>query len=132
MKKYFPFYIATIIFFVIIRITFNDSPKQSIIVTGINLLALFVVVISLTEQIKERVYLKLSQSGNPPEIVNREIKRHSFWIRIVPYSIYIIFAILFYVFLNSELANSILSIVSLGIAICDTYFADLISSIIKL
>lgn len=130
--KRFPVIIAIMGLLILVRVLINDNDNTVTIIAGINSVALLVVIVSITEQIKTKIKRKLDKSGNPKPIIQREIKVKGRWISFISYSIIVVFSALYIWLLKSTLANDIVSIVSLGIAVCDTYIVEIVSNNIKL
>ena len=130
--KRFPVIIAIMGLLILVRVLINDNDNTVTIIAGINSVALLVVIVSITEQIKTKINRKLDKSGNPKPIIQREIKVKGRWISFISYSIIVVFSALYIWLLKSTLANDIVSIVSLGIAVCDTYIVEIVSNNIKL
>lgn len=89
--KRFPVIIAIMGLLILVRVLINDNDNTVTIIAGINSVALLVVIVSITEQIKTKIKRKLDKSGNPKPIIQREIKVKGRWISFISYSIIVVF-----------------------------------------
>ncbi len=110
----------------------NDSDRLVFANALVNVVAILLVFLSITEQIIEKIYNRMDNMGIPDEIKLREKKRKKICTRIFSYSFYAIIVAVYLFFLVSELGNDIVSITSLGLSLIDKSIANSIANCIKL
>lgn len=129
MKNNIPVFGIITVILIVFRILLNNNSQLILVVASINLVALLVVVFSITVQTKDKITEKITQSGVPKDIRKRE-KKHLF--RSVDCWTYIpltIFYIDYLVYFCSELGNDIMAIIALGLSLSDSLIADAIASL---
>ena len=118
------FGIITIIL-IVSRILLNDNTQLIVVVALINLIALLVVIFSITVQTKNRINEKITESGVPLEVKEREKKK---LFRRIDCSAYFTLAVVYIFYLSvlcSELGNDIISIIALGLSLSDATVANI-------
>ena len=114
------------------RCILNDSEQLVFANALLNVVAILLVFISITEQIIKNTYSRIDDMGVPKEIKLREKRRTKIYTRIFSYFFYTIICAVYLVFLVSELGNDIVSITSLGLSLIDKSIAISIANSIKL
>lgn len=132
MKNNIPIYgIATIIL-IVFRCIFNDNEQLMYIIAFINLIALLLVIFSVTEKTKKQIVEKISLSGAPKEICDREVRSSQIVINLVVYIPVLVLYIVYFVWFTSELWNDILSILALGLSLSDEHIVKALTDIYKI
>ncbi len=129
MKNNISVFGVIIAILIVIRVLLNKNPQIVFVVALINLIALLIVVFSITVQIKTIITDKIMQSKVPEDIVKRE-KRQNY--KKVDFCIYIPLLIIYIVYLIyfcSELGNDIISILALGLSLMDSFIADAVANL---
>lgn len=114
------------------RCLLNDSGRLVFANALVNVVAILLVFLSITEQIIEKTHNRIDDMGIPKEIECREKRRKKIYTRICSYSFYAIIVAVYLLFLVSELGNDIVSIASLGLSLIDKGIANSIANCIKL
>lgn len=128
MKNNIPLFGIIIAILIVFRVLLNNNPQLIFVVASINLIALLIVVFSITVQIKTKITYIIEQSGIPEDIATREKTQIC---RIVD-GLYIPLAIIYIVYLVSfcsELGNDIISILALGLSLTDSFIADAVANL---
>lgn len=115
----------------VVRILLDSNSQLVIAVASINLVALLLVVYSITDQIRTQVTNKIEKSGVPRDIMERErqqVCRNVYCCAYIPLAIiYVIYLAYF----SSQLGNDIISIVALGLSLSDTFVANTIANLYR-
>lgn len=129
MKNNLPVFGIITVILIVFRVLLNNNSQLIFVVASINLVALLVVVFSITVQTKTKIAEKITQSGVPKDIRNREKKclfrSVDCWTYIPLTIIYIAYLVCF----CSELGNDIMAIIALGLSLSDSFIADAIASL---
>ena len=114
------------------RCLLNDPDRLVFANALVNVVAILLVFLSITEQIVKITHNRIDDMSIPKEIKLRENRCKKIWVRICSYSIYAIIVAVYLLFLVSELGNDIVSITSLGLSLIDKSIAEGIANCIKL
>ena len=126
MKNNFPVFGILTLLLLLFRIILNKNAQLVYVVSVINLIALLIVVFSISKSIKAGVSTTIHNSGVPQEIIDREIKETFHKLDLLIYLPLAIIVLLYLVFLSSQLGNDIIAIVALGLSVSDSYIADIV------
>lgn len=132
MKNQTSTFIIITVLLIAFRYLLNDSDRLVFANALVNVVAILLVFISITEQIIEKVHNRIDNTRIPKEIKLREKKCAKIYTRICFYSFYAIIIVAYLLFLVSELGNDIVSITSLGLSLIDKSIANGIANCIKL
>ena len=113
----------------VFRILLNNNQQLVIIISVINLVALFIVVYSITTQIKANLSNKIIQSGIPDDIMDRDKKQAYRRVDCYTYFPLTIFYVIYLFFLSSELGNDIISIIALSLSLSSSFISDVITNL---
>lgn len=114
-----------------LRCIVEANPLRDRIVSFINIFALLVVVILITERIKKGLISDIKSYHVPLQIERREIRDLSIRLSLRIYIPYAIISILYFLFLSSGLGNDIISIVALGLSLCDDHIVSISVSLCR-
>lgn len=132
MKNNLPVFGIIMALLIVFRCLTEKSAYLTKTVAIINLVALLIVVFSITIQIKERLVEKIEQSGIPQEISRREKRVVQKRIDCITYIPFCIVAVTYVIFWSSGMFNDIISIVALCLSLSDTYIIEMVVSNYKL
>lgn len=106
------------------RILIDKNDQLLLFVAAINIVALLVVVSSITSNAKAIIKKKITLSGVPDAIVAREVKIGHRRIDYYTYIPLVIICLAYLFFIHSELGNDIISIVALGLSLTDSFISN--------
>lgn len=129
MKNNFPVIGVITVILVAFRILLNNNTQLVFVVASINLVALLVVVFAIINQAKEKITERVTGSGVPKDIRTREKKRLCRCVDHWTYIPLIIIYIGYLFYFSSELGNDIISIVTLGLSLSDSFIADAVANL---
>ena len=129
LKNNFPVFGIVTVVLVVFRILLNDNTQLVLVVSSINLVALLVVIFTITNQTKAKIVEKVAQSGVPENIRIRENKHLCRCVDCWTYVPLTIIYIGYLFYFSSELGNDIISIVALGLSLSDSFIADAVANL---
>ena len=129
MKNNIPIFGIITVILIVFRILLDDNLQLPLVIALINLVALLMVVFSITNQIKIKLIEKTTDSGVPKDIIKREQKNIVLYTDCYPYIALLTFYVIYLFFLCSELGNDIISIAALGLSVSDTFIVKAIVSL---
>ncbi len=132
MKSNLPIFGIITALLIIFRCLIEQSEHLLKAIAIINLVALLIVVLSITVQIKKELIEKIYRLNVPQDISAREIKNMQRTIDLFVYIPLGIACIIYLIVFTSSLRNDIISIVALCLSLSDTYIINAIVSIYKL
>ena len=113
------------------RILIDNNQQLVLVISLINLAALLMVVLSITDKIKAKISNKIIQSGVPQDIIKREKKQVCRSVDCYTYIPLSIAYIIYLVYFSSELGNDIISIFALGLSLSDTFISDIAANLYR-
>ena len=129
MKNKFQTIAIITLILIVLRCMVEANPQCTLIVSGINVAALLFVVYLITEQIQAGTIDKIKEFHIPEQIEKREITGIKRKIGLCVYLPFAVLSVGYLVFLSSGLGNDIISIIALGLSLCDNH---LVSSVVSL
>lgn len=132
MKNNLPVFGIIMALLIVFRCLTEKSVYLTETIAIINLVALLIVVFSITFQIKKELVEKIEQFGIPQEISRREktaVRKRIDCITYIPFGI---IAVIYVVFWASGMFNDIISIIALCLSLSDTYIVKTVVSNYKL
>lgn len=116
---------------IVLRCMVETNPQCVLIVSVINITALLVVVYLIAEQIKAGIEESIKELHIPEQIEKREIRRIK---KRTELTIYVPFALIsmgYLLFLSSGLGNDIISIIALGLSLCNNHIVSIAVSLYR-
>jgi len=129
MKNKLPVFGIVTVILIVFRILLNNNSQLIFVVALINLIALLVVIFSISGQAQAKITERIEQSGVPKDIKMREKRIFCQTVDCWAYIPLTIFYIIYLVCLCSELGNDIISIVALGLSLSDSFIADTVANL---
>ena len=113
----------------IVRIVCNQSEHIIYLIAGIGWASLIITIACIIDNVIKGI--RKAYASRPQKIANKTIKRIIAWYIIIPAVLMPIFLGLYFKFLCSNLANDLLSIITIGIAVLDEEITNLFLSFYK-
>ena len=126
MKNNIPIFGIIMIILIVVRCIFNNNSESLVIIAAINLVALLIVLFSITSQIKDQGKRKIERVGSIKHFINRDNKRFCRLVDRSTFIPYAIISIIYLVRLKCELGNDIITIVALCLSLSDEYIVTTI------
>lgn len=126
MKNNIPIFGFIMVILIIVRCSFNSIPQLVLVIAAINLVALLMVLFSITAQIKEQGSNKINRLGPVKHFANRDNKRFCHMLNCVTYIPYTVISIIYLLWFKCALGNDIISIIALCLSLSDQYIVTLI------
>ena len=126
-----PFFGIITVILVVVRILLDSNHQLPLVIASMNLVALLMVVYSISKQITTQLLQKAFSSRVPRDIIKREQKVIILRTNCFTYIPLLILYIIYLFFLCSELGNDIISIASLGLSLSDTLISKAIVNLYK-
>lgn len=114
---------------IVLRCMFEQNPQRDSVVSVINIIALLVVVYLITEQIKDGIISAIKSYHVPTEIETREIREITIKLSLAIYLPFAVISLLYLGFFSSGLGNDIISIIALGLSLCDEHIVSIVVSL---
>lgn len=132
MKNNLPVFGIVTALLIVFRCLTEKSPYLIETIAIINLVALLIVIFSITIQIKKELTGKIKQLGVPQEITLREIGDVRKRIDIFTYVPLGVFSVIYVALFASTLVNDIISIIALCLSLSDAYIVKTVVNSYKL
>lgn len=132
MKNNLPVFGIVTALLIVFRCLTEKSPYLTETIAIINLVALLIVIFSITIQIKKELTGKIKQLGVPQEITLREIGDVRKRIDIFTYVPLGVFSVIYVALFASTLVNDIISIIALCLSLSDAYIVKTVVNSYKL
>ena len=113
----------------VLRCLFECSEQRDLLVSFINIAALLIVVYLITEQIRAGIIDNIKRLRVPKQIEEREIRTIKIKISLLVYVPFAIISFLYLFLLSSGIGNDLISIIALGLSLCDDHIVSIAVSL---
>lgn len=131
MKNKFQTIAIITLILIVLRCMVESNTQCVLIVSVINITALLVVVYLIAEQIKIGLEENIMGLHIPKEIEEREIHELKKKMGLIIYVPFALASLGYLLFLSSGLGNDIISIIVLGLSLCDNHIVSIALSLYR-
>lgn len=131
MKNKFQTISIVTLVLIILRCMVESNPQCVLVVSCINLVALLVVVYLIVEQIGAGMVESIKEVHVPRQIEEREIREVKIKLGLIIYVPFALAALVYVIFLSCGLGNDIVSIIALGLSLCDNHIVSIAVSLYR-
>lgn len=131
MKNKFQTIAIITLILIVLRCMVETNPQCVLIVSVINIVALLVVVYLISEQIKTGIVESIRALHVPEQIEKREIRELKNRMGVIIYVPFALASFGYLRFLSSGLGNDIISIIALGLSLCDNHIVSIAVSLYR-